>query len=81
MFCFVSQLPGIQHFAAAGRSSSSPITALPSVANFLGPAKSPQHTFRPVVSSVDAYSSAMSAAAEAVGQYECLKSHFLIMMI
>ena len=61
--CFVSQqLPGIQHFA--GRSS--PVTALPSVHNFLGPAKSPHDTYKANTSQVDAYSSAMNAAADAV---------------
>ncbi|GFR68815.1 hypothetical protein ElyMa_000286500 [Elysia marginata] len=34
-------LPGIQHIAPSGRASSSPNTVLPSVAHFLGPAKSP----------------------------------------
>ncbi|XP_005104001.1 uncharacterized protein LOC101850267 isoform X3 [Aplysia californica] len=61
-----TQLPGIQHIASAGRSSSSPTTALPSVAHFLGPAKSPQNTFKPVTPGVDPYSSAM-AAADAAG--------------
>lgn len=34
-------LPGIQHIAPSGRTSNSPNTVLPSVAHFLGPAKSP----------------------------------------
>ena len=42
------------------------MTALPSVHNFLGPAKSPHDTYKANTSQVDAYSSAMNAAADAV---------------
>ncbi|RUS89909.1 hypothetical protein EGW08_002350, partial [Elysia chlorotica] len=38
-------LPGIQHIAPSGRGTNSPNTVLPSVAHFLGPAKSPPSGF------------------------------------
>ncbi|KAH9518843.1 hypothetical protein Btru_006385 [Bulinus truncatus] len=74
-----NSLPGIQHIASSGRTSNSPTTVLPSVAHFLGPAKSPPLGYTPHHSSSDMYGTGLSSAGNEThghhsGQYQLSNS-------
>ncbi|CAG5128987.1 unnamed protein product [Candidula unifasciata] len=69
-------LPGIHHIASRGKISSSPTTVLPSVAHFLGPAKSPPIAYTSRQSSTDVYGTPLTATSGDTNDSVHLSSHY-----
>ncbi|BFZ05022.1 hypothetical protein BsWGS_08061 [Bradybaena similaris] len=69
-------LPGIHHIASRGKISSSPTTVLPSVAHFLGPAKSPPIAYTSRQSSTDVYGTPLTTTSADNNDSVHLSGHY-----